>query len=82
MNNKEIEIVNSISRFENLLKLAKKNNQVSDEELNRIKDVLIGESQKKFYDKDFYYVIALINLGVLSLFNENNEFTADFEKYL
>ena len=63
-------------------KLAKKNNQVSDEELNRIKGVLIGESQKKFYDKDFYYVIALINLGVLSLFNENNEFTTDFEKYL
>lgn len=86
---KDADKDNDNDRYANLFstivkkwKLAKKNNQVSDEELNRIKDVLIGESQKKFYDKNFYYVIALINLGVLSLFNENNEFTADFEKYL
>lgn len=61
-------------------KLTENEKQVLLDDMQKVKLFLQEESKKDFENKDIdpYYTLALIHIGELQVFDENNEITADF----
>lgn len=61
-------------------KLTEAEKQVLLDDIQKVKLFLEEESKKDLENKDIdpYYTLALIHLGKLQVFDENNEITADF----
>ena len=61
-------------------KLTEAEKQVLLDDIQKVKPFLEKESKKDLENKDIdpYYTLALIHLGKLRVFDENNEITADF----